>query len=426
MATDIATHIATDIATDIAGVIDVEGNKYFPEKEIYNPDTIITKMPTKHSTKKITKEGYEQEIILKIYREKINDKMIAFTEIDNFLHRTAIKYGEHKMTLSKHQTFDTIITALNAQTTKEPIIKQYWDKLQNVIEYEYTIPASNYLTIADADTEDISQVSSNQITNKRNNASSNTPKERFISLLGNRYSNKYTYKKLGNKFVPIHIPDNRIRGPYELLTRGETLFSPMKYKIAKEMITITYNTEIDICGLTIQPEKHKYTYLHTDTIYCGDTCDKINKHYIHILENDPGYIIKFNLYYRSTNTDGLWQKLGVFAGSNSSFDIVRVNFDEIRVKELRIEPINFYNSYKNAFIYSICKMETTYSKAEDVFVKYSILIPRDGKYVKTYDKRYEGLIPNSVGCLCCDGRQPNRKGEKKAHYKLMKELCNEY
>ncbi len=78
-------------------------------------------------------------------------------------------------------------------------------------------------------------------------------------------------------------------------------------------------------------------------------------------------------------------KHSIYNGNVSILDSVKISFDEIQVKEVRIIPISFHKSFEGVQISFVGKGQAK-PASDEVFVTYEVCTPRDGKYM-TYSSK---------------------------------------
>lgn len=250
------------------------------------------------------------------------------------------------------------------------------DKSRNQFITTYSVPAIGYIPKTKSKLSGLSGYDFGHF------AHSST---RYIPINGVWYSNQFIYRQDGNAYIKLNVPESYI---YSTNTQppcddNEQHFCPIStnFNRANNSFTIKYHHEISISSISIHPEKLKLKYIHGDN-GCGYTCSK-SKHCISVLANDPGYISKFNLYYRSSNTDGKWIAYGTYDGCTNMYAIKKVQFDEISVKEIRIVPTSTHGNVSKCKIFSIGPASVKCGLSPDTLVKYELVVPLDGKAMQT-------------------------------------------
>lgn len=401
--------VAADVDVDFDSDFDASAD--FDETNIYCPDFSVTKMPDSHT--KIRGDNYRFRLIvdynMAILRPSyIEADLIPITEIDDLLSANDIRLGNYTMSLGKNYRFTTIIAALKKFSVRET---ETYDKIINMKTYIYTVPVIGFIKTA------LPSPKSTIIVSNPIPDSSRSYRERIIIINGDRYSAHKTYKRIGLRFVPLNMPANynsNITTP--IVNDGESVFRVSKQDITKDSIKMTFLSEIAISTLSIHPEMMHTEFIHSDIIHCNGICQK-SKHCILVQKNDPGFLTKFELHYRSSLTKGQWLKHGTFNASSSMFDIARIKFDEITVKEIRIIPITFHKSFDKIEIFPIGLAISKAPISSDMFVTYSVSMPREGHYIRPFDKI-------SLNHMYADkGRNP--KGLRKEFTRFIHDNCND-
>ena len=362
-----------------------DDNSYDDDKyDLYCPDFSVTRRPTSHTTVR-TKSFEEQEIIMLIDRPYVT-QMVPITEIDDIIGTGSIKSGKHEITLGSHNSFKDVIDALEEVSTH--IVTSY-DKNRIRDLRIYKVPVTGFINEAKTYKKITKNVNSFQINEEE--------RERYIVIGDSIYSTSKTYKRNGTNFFPIKI-QNSIS-----ITRSdsEQIFKIAKISTRSDSITMSFHRPTSIHTIFIEPEKMQFEYVHSDIIHCGhnNKCTK-RKHCISVLKNDPQFIKRFDLFYRSVDTNKKWFKIGTFNCASSMIDSVHVEFDEIIADEIRIVPITFHNGFNKVEIACIGDRVNQTPVTDDLFVTYSIYMPRDGKYIKSYDKMKQ--VNSSRYCIGCD------------------------
>jgi hypothetical protein len=206
-------------------------------------------------------------------------------------------------------------------------------------------------------------------------------KERFIVIGSNRYSTLYSYKKVRDSYVKLAMVDINDQDFY---SDNEQKYLSTSTLVRTNYIQLKYHHDISINSLVVYPEKLIFESIHGDGMNCAAKgCNK-SKHTINVLKNNPGYITRFTLYYRSSKTQGKWVNHGNYTGCTNMFTPVKVSFDTISVNEIRIVPIHFVNKFDKVKIWAVG--ETSWSKpieSGSITVEYVVKTPRDGVYVQS-------------------------------------------
>lgn len=159
----------------------------------------------------------------------------------------------------------------------------------------------------------------------------------------------------------MNIPSEYNTKP--IIGENEQIFRIDVQSVTKDII-ITMPTEVNLSGLSIHPEPLKFEQVHSTIIRCHEKCTK-QKHCITYLKNDPGYLMVFKMYVRSSMTNGKWILLGTFIGNNSIYDVHRVSFDIIPVKQIKIEPVSYHSSFDKVKLFPIGPSINTTTKSDE-------------------------------------------------------------
>lgn len=409
-------HLCDDMNDDI--VENTVENLY---DGLYCPDFTLTRRHVKHTTTRTNGYNTYTQPVLDIDRPVVTDNHIPITEVDDLSRLTHFCNSVEDISLGKYNMSRTIENALDAYASS---MKKTFDVPTNTDIRTYTVPIIGYLdnrsTFDNAFGTDSKYFKAK--TNSYNKRSSSNvpdaPHKRSIIIDGDTYSNQKIYKRSGCKYVVLNIPSNYNENFSDHLGVNEQTFRVLKTTHSKTSIVVTLPKETELSGLSIHPEHMHFDTIHSTTIRCHGNCTK-KKHCISCLKNDPGFLIAFKMMIRSSLTDGQWISLGTFSGNSSMYDSSRMSFDTILVKEIKIVPISYHKSFDKVQLTPIGPSICSTFTSDEIFVTYILYTPRDGKYVKDFDKVIHnyGQTP-SFGCSCsmCIG-YPAGKG-------TYKEKCN--
>jgi hypothetical protein len=396
---------------------------------IYGPDFILRRKVPKASTGR-NPYSYCSHIdgYICIDRPSAEFGMIPITEVDDFLNDTNITY-KSEIPLNKHNMFNTIRDALELYSTR--MVQNYKPEINGVIK-TYTVPAIGFLK---ADKRDFSfgvgdeyatsikhpRYYSPDSSSKNVEESDVARRERFIIIDRQTYSINKIYKRCGSNYIPLNTPDDYSINVNPIIDENEQSFRVEKQSVEKNII-LTMPTEVELSGLSVHPESLQYESIHSTAIRCNDKCTK-HKHCISCLKNNPGYLMLFKMYIRSSMTGGKWLLLGNFVGNNSIYDSHRISFDTIIVKQIKIEPISFHISFEKVRLFPIGPSISSKMQSDELFVTYTLCEPRDGKYIKSYDQINRKFINLTGRCDCnkCTGR----KGIMKNKCRILHDACND-
>ena len=399
--------------------------------DLYCPDFSVTRRPPTHTLRMGALSNMYDQPTLAITRPDTDDyMMIPITEIDDLLKLNSVsKEFKEDISLGTRERFNDVKTVLD---TFASTMTRTYDRFSNMETLTYTVPVIGFLKNSKekfdrsfgCDSEyfksykryqyhqntGISRISSVRLNDE------NAPRERFIVIDGDKYSNFKVYKRHGGHFVPLNLPsDYNINDENHNLGENEQIFRVSKMSV-KSDITLTLPKETELSGLSILPEKLQFEQIHSSMIRCHGTCIK-SKHCISCLKNEPGYLMNFKLMFRSSLTDGKWVPLGNFTGNGSMFDSTRISFDNILVKELRIIPNYYYKSFDKIRLFPIGPCITATAVSDELFVTYVLMVPRDGKYRRAFDDvrdKKNSIYTSGCDCSRCTGRKGVYK--EKCHF----------
>ncbi len=206
---------------------------------------------------------------------------------------------------------------------------------------------------------------------------------RYISIGGLGYWTGNYYVQSGDIYTKLNVPksywDNPEHAPSNLLAESEQTYCAKSGGFVKSngSFTIGYHHDVPINCVIICPERLRFNMIHADNFSCAHNCTK-PKHCIQVLANNPGYITRFNLYYRSSNTDGKWISLGIYDGCRNMYEPVKVYFDTIMAKEIRIVPIESRGTIGKCKVMSVGPAKSKQVVSKDTVVTYTLMIPLTG------------------------------------------------
>jgi hypothetical protein len=353
---------------------------------VYAPDVEIQRKKDSHTLRKCRQHAPTEHVV-KIFRPKCKEG-IPITEIDHyfndkfaFIEKHHYNMGGATATLSKKEIFDSFTFHIEELCSSKTVT---FNKKSNMVVTSYKVPIIGHMC------DDHHVLSSSMA------ASSDAKSyDKFIMIRGKLYSiNKY-YREAGLEYGELIIPPNYFSSNSNVAS-DEHAYVPHKSSNTSDSITFSFHHDVLISSIVVQPEMMKFKKVHTDnsyTRYDRQNTDLLRKqkYAINVLENEPGFISKFELAYRSELTNGKWVKHGIYNGNVSVVDSVKIVFDEIQVKEIRIIPISFHKSFDKIRLSFIGKGQVQ-PHSDEVFVTYELFTPRDGVYLK-----YRSKIPHKTG-----------------------------
>ena len=376
---------------------------------------------------------------LECTRPHMKDSTVPITEADSLLSYRDIHtmtyasgYGMHGFTLQKRELFDDFIEACEEFATEKNVT---YDRKTGLDEYEYIVPIVDHLNLnkipCREDIYDPQPCSKKGVNKPKQQQQSKKNKKRswkyyemkkqskaeshYVIIDGNRYNPDYIYKRIAGSVVPIIMHPNQ-----EIKYDDDEGFLRSKTSISKTSVTVTFPKDSEVNGIVLNPEPMKFEYVYDTRVRGG----RRNASYIRVLENDPNYIQKFELYYRSSNTDGQWVKHGIFDGNSSMFDSTKIKFDEIVAKEFRLIPITHTGSFEKISVISLMHIEKRCDEPEDDSVTYTVYLPHD-KFRHDYSREIDSI---SGGCRSVYGWykcKGDSKGQMKTRQREFVEQCED-
>ena len=221
------------------------------------------------------------------------------------------------------------------------------------------------------------------------------------------------YKRSGTDFVPVVI-HKKFDEP---ILNAHNQFVRNRRSVGTTALTISFIKDTSLTGFVLEPEPMKFEYVYEDVD--ARRSQRRNRGFIKCLVNDPGFITKFEVFYRSTLTDGQWIKYNIFDGNDNNHTPTKIVFDEeIVAKEIRIIPLTYVNSFEKIGV-----------------TPFTTIIPEEKNDMAdtvTYYIETSHLPANSYiykpDVLCCGSsfwRCHNyKKGDKKIKQREFREMCD--
>ena len=313
--------------------------------------------PTGHTTRYRYYHNTPCDYVVECRRPKHRD-MVPITEADDILPINMMmnpqKYNE--ISLRKNNLFNDFIEALETSCISK---KSTVDKKFDTESTEYTLPVTDYLYYDDYTQPEIYQPVEcpkkdrhTPVTHKVRRLPKRSYKyyeamkareqqKKFIKINGNLYDSQLTYARVAGSLVPL------IQHPPISLDCTETERYVNSSVSINQNISLRFHSDVEVDGIILKPEPMKF-----ENIYADAKSTKISRksqfqrEFIRCLINDPGYVTQFELYFRSSQTNGEWIKYGIFSGNPNNHTDVKIYFDDtITAKELRIVPLSHYAKY---------------------------------------------------------------------------------
>jgi hypothetical protein len=342
--------------------------------DLYCPDVVLQRKAPTHTMRQ---RNYvtEKEFCVIPKRPSCEDG-IPLTEMDEYFTDTNVFRSyltSRPIPLGKKDLYDDFVFYIEELCSSKTVT---YDKRSNMIKTAYKVPIIGFLK------KETVQHSYNSPEYQSQND------DKFIMIHGKLYSLDKYYREVGLEYTEVTIPEGYFSDVR--LDTGEHSYIAQKTSCSKDTITFSFHHDVMISSLLIKPEKMTFKNVRGDNTHSrydrrNTSLMRKQKYCIKVLENEPGFISKFELHYRSELTNGQWVKHGIYNGNVSIADSTKISFDEIQVKEIRIVPISVHKSFDRVHIKFIGKVDVK-PKSEEIFVTYEVLTPRDGQYLKYSSK----------------------------------------
>lgn len=404
-------------------------------------DDIFVK-PSGKTVRKIRNNNYVADPEMYCQREP-NGSFIPTTDADRTLKVSdvcrfydACPYNNgfyaKSISLRNQHLFDTLIDDLE----KHCISKKVTSNMRSGTDVtEYVLPVTGHIDTAPLYQEDIynpvacpkKQIVKQKMQNQPRRrqfrsyryyeAQKASDKLHYIRINGNMYSVYNVYKRSGTDFVPIIIhkaTDEPILDMYESYQRN-------RHSVGTS-ITISFTQDTRLTGLVLEPEPMKFEYVYEDVV--ARRSQRRGRGFIKCLTNDPGFITMFELFYRSTQTDGLWVKYNIFDGNDCNHKPTKIVFDEqIIAKEVRIIPLSCHNSFEKVIANPFTTIIPEEKNDEDKTVTYYIESTNRGSSdVYTYEP--DVLCWGSSYLRLHNYKKGYKKGYNKIRQREFREMCD--
>ena len=354
-------------------------------QDVYCPDVVLQRKAPKHT---LRQRHYvvrnETDYFVNTSRPYCADG-VPITEVDEYFPDNSVFLPSYKhsqsntVSLGKKDKYDTFVFVIEELCSSKTVT---FDKRSNMIKTAYKVPIIGYM--------ENESTYSTYYYNPSTSSTSSVSKvdDKFIMIRGKMYSVDKYYRENGLEYAELHIPTSQ-----DDVDDGEHIYVPHKTSHTKNNITFSFHHDVKISNLVLKPEKMSFKRVHGDNSHSRFLLKKKSlmrkqKYSIKVLENEPGFVSKFELYYRSELTGGIWVKHGIYNGNVGITDVAKISFDEIQVKEIRIVPLTFHKSFEKIQASFIGKTELK-PQSEEIFVTYELCTPRDGQYLK-----YSSKVPD--------------------------------
>lgn len=379
-------------------------NDSVSDSELYVPDFSLVSRKNGHTQRRTFPYREVTDSKLEIYRYTDEFEMIPVTDVDDLFSEFEISNGTTELTLSKANKFNDVRDALEMYSTSAT---KTFDSKSNMDKTVYDVPVVGFVKGYISQKTQIKKDDSPEIHRK----------ERFIIIDDHKYSCDKTYKPHAGMYIPLVFPSVES----VCIPEDSQYFRLSKNSFDKDIFTCTLPIPFKMSGFSLRPEIFKYEKIHSTAFHCDQKCKK-DKHCINVLANNPGFVKRFELSFRSPETGGKWIELGKFDGSNSIFSHDIITFDETLVKEFRINVIEHEGNIEKIRIEPFGKMISSNAVDESSSVTYTLYSPRDGHYVRKFDKRSDYVMGYS-GCDCAICRpHAKAKGVYKKKCQMMHDV----
>jgi hypothetical protein len=213
---------------------------------------------------------------------------------------------ENNIPLGKKEMYDNFIFNIEELCSSKSVI---FDKRSNMNKTVYKVPIIGYFK---HDIQSSYQFPMSTIDVDDAND------EKFIMIRHKLYSVDKYYREVNLEYGELNIPKNYFDNIK--LNETEKFYTSHKTSCAKDNITFSFHHDVKISSLVIKPEKMSFKCVHGDNTL--SRYDRRNtqlmrkqKYSIKVLENEPGFISKFEMHYRSELTNGQWVKHGIYNGN---------------------------------------------------------------------------------------------------------------
>jgi hypothetical protein len=387
---------------------------------------IVYSKPSGHTLRYRYYSDAPKDYIVECKRAFSTMDEILLTEADDVLPITQILMPPRhsEISLHKHNLHNDFIDALESSCIEK---SEKYDKFHDMMIRTYTVPVIDSLNKSDFIQPDIYQpvecpkksyprksgFFQKKTRPPRGYRFYEARKERdsiknLIRINGDIYDSTRKYKRVNGSLVPItmHSCIKTELDRYERRVKGSVSIS--------KNVTCRFRSDFEIKGFILKPEKMKF-----EKIYADRKKNSKNNSFIECIVNDPGYIASFEMYYRSTDTDGEWVKLGIFSGNSSAFEDVKISFDEIiNMKEFRIVPLSHYGKFEKISVIPFAEFVPTDENDEQKSCTYTVshLRTPHGNYSKAIDR-----------CGSYKSRRFRMKEKPmKSKFREFKECCDEF
>jgi len=402
-----------------------------------NCDDVFVK-PTNKTLRKIsTMNDFNEGVVS--FRRVANGDQIPITDVDSILSMNDVYISSDlyksqyysssngsSISLGRHGLFDTLVAQLEEHCISKKSTFNFRNGTDTV---EYEVPVTGHISSSLFHQDEIynpfacpkkttptkkqvRQARSRKVRSWKVYEARKARDEQSwsIRINGNLYNVNNVYKRAGNDFVPFIVHKNSDEPILNIDERS--MRSKMTVGFA---VSVRFPKDAYISGFVMEPEPMKFEYIYEDV---NARSQRHGRGYIKCLVNDPGFVTKFELYYRSSQTDGQWIKHNIYDGNVSNHEPVKITFSEpLFAKEIRIVPLSHYKSFDKIVVRPFNTVIPAEKDDENATVTYTL------QQAHTVRNQYE----NCPDVLCWGSsywrRHNYKKGDKKIKQREFRELC---
>ena len=384
--------------------------------DVYCPDVVLQRKAPKHT---LRQRHYvvrnETDYFVKTFRPYCADG-VPVTEVDQYFTDNSIYLppyyqSSQSNTVPLKDKYDQFVFVIEDLCSSKTVT---FDKKSNMIKTAYKVPIMGHMKNE--------STHPNYYYNPSTSSVSKVDKK-FIMIRGKMYSLDKYYRENGLEYAELHIPENYFSD--KVVDDDEHVYVPHKTSCAKDSITFSFHHDVKISTLMLKPEKMSFKLVRGDNSHSrydrkNTSLMRKQKYSIKVLENEPGFVSKFELHYRSELTGGIWVKHGVYNGNVGITDVAKISFDEIQVKEIRLIPLTFHKSFEKILASFIGKTDLK-PLSDEIFVTYELCTPRDGQYLK-----YSSKLPDKFNYTDKDFKYFKHESKEREKRDMFRNCANDY
>jgi len=418
-------------------------------------DDIFDK-PTNKTLRNYYNRTYNNETFVSTIREYCNS--IPTTDVDSLLPLAYIlmsnaynvsdnHYWGKSFPLRHRKMYDTLIDALEKYCISKKCI---YNKRTGFDQFKYTIQTTGHIDFASLyknDDDIYNPIACPKKDYKKQSLPSKTYRKikfhswraynkkkefdnriNYIYINGNKYAVNNVYKRNGTDFVPVIIHK---KASTPILNVDEVFIR--NHCSVNVAVNVNFTKDTTLSGLVLNPEPMKFENIYEDFNENKKNIKKNIKNsndkkrsqqnrstrqnrrrFIRCMINDPGFITKFELSYRSSQTNGQWIKYNIFQGNVSNHEPTKIVFDDLIIaRQIRIVPLSHYKSFEKVIVEPFANKIPIDNDASSS-VTYIVHTPRNIRGIYSYE---QDVL--SYGKF----ERRNTKGDKKKKQREFNELC---